>query len=527
MSNENRQPIVVVRDGQSNSGGITGRDSFIHTDRLNGEPIYQMSWGIPNNSIVPVPPKGQFYPMEFPTQLLAMSDVTGCSFTMNFCKRLSKANPGRPIYLIACDVPGTGYNTSNPYYTWGHDGFNSYESILEDQSTKYLTKRMVNAIKDYSPTGSVDYIIGIQGENDKDNQYYQYQVEERLKYLRSIFGDFIFAMGTMLPSWLSLANSMGSPAISDATHRALFHLDNRSTTSFHDHINGAFDGVHYNAESQRQIGHEFFNNINRTIHPYDDVSWPVIFGGSSPNVNDTLIEKLGNLRLKDDEIASSPPLFWYDFSRHNSNYGYMGESKAFWNRVTNKWNSNTTGVNIDSHNCHWSNNDHVNTEINVSGLTEYTKIIMFTPTTKQSTQFGNLMSGSMNSVLWTSSGTVSALVGGQVYKVPNEQLTLRVGHRYLCILSVNSNQVIFKVTDFNDNNKVVSYTIPANKHTFHESDKSVPIHIGNIPKPNNPRDGSEWYGFYGNIDFAAMLPTSLNLWKCTSATNFFTKYWDY
>jgi hypothetical protein len=463
---------VVVRDGQSNSGGITGRSSYISSDRLNGEQIFQMSWGTPGHSDIPVPPEGQFYPMEFPTQILGMSQVTGCSFTMNFCKKLSEAFPNRPIYVIACDVPGTGYNTSNQYFTWGHDGFQSYKDIPDSMEGRYLTKRMVNTIKKYSPTGSVDYILGIQGENDAQNPNYKHQVLERLTYLRELFGNFVFSMGTMLPSWISLAANMGSPARSDATHRAIAHMADNSTTSFHDHLYGAYDGVHFDANSQRQIGIEFFNNIHRNIHAYNDKLWTTLYGDPNTTLDRYLLSNVKTI-----------PSFWYDFSRQNSNYGYMGsESKGFYDKFTNKWNNNTTGVKVDSHNCLWTTNDHLNTEINASGLTHYTKIAMFTPTTQNSIQFGNIMSGSINSVLWINAGTIGALVGGQTYIVPREQLTLEVGHRYLVVLSVSPSQVIFKITDFSNPTKIIATTLPAGVHSFNDGDNNIPIHIGNIPK---------------------------------------------
>ena len=525
MSNENKQnvPIVVVRDGQSNSGGVTGRSSFIHSDRLNGEPIYQMSWGYKGQSNIPVPPEGQFYSMEFPTQMLGMSNVTGCSFTMNFCKKLSKANPGRPIYVIACDVPGTGYNTSNQHYTWGHDGFNSYAEIPDSTGNRYLTKRMVDTIKKYSPTGSVDYIVGIQGENDAQNPNYRYQVLERLDYLRSLFGNFVFAMGTMLPSWLSLGANMGTPALSDSTHRSLAHIANNATTSFHDHIYGAFDGVHYDMESQRLIGIEFFNNIHRNIHAYQDSRYTSLFGGD-------LIDSMNNMDISEEktsETSNSSTLFWYDMNRQNSNYGYMmPESKAFWNRTNGEWNSNTTGVKVGSHDCLWTSNDHLNTGVTASGLTHYTKIAMFTPTTLNSTKFGNIMSGSINSVLWVNNGTIAAMIGGHTYSVPHEQLKLQVGSKYLVVLSVSPEQVIFKVHDFANPNRKISATFPAKSHTFTVADNAVPIHVGNIPKTNDTNDGSEWYGFYGEIHFASMLSRNLNDWDSQQAVNFFSTYWD-
>jgi hypothetical protein len=506
MSNENIQnqltgtPIVVVRDGQSNSGGVTGQNSYIQSDRLNGEPIFQMSWGLTGHGNIPVPVKGKFYQMEFPTQMTGMSEVTGCSFTMNFCKKLCEKFPGRPIYVIACDVPGTGYNTSNQFYTWGHDGFNSYADIPSDRDSKYLTTKMVNTIKKYSPTGTVDYVIGIQGENDKDNSNYQYQVLERLTYLRGIFGNFVFAMGTMLPSWIALAANMGSPAMSDYTHRSISHLADNATTSFHDHLYGAYDGVHFNADSQRLIGEEFFNNIHRNIHAYQDVLWNSIF-------------------------RSEPPIFWYDFSRQNSNYGYLGvESKSFWERTSDKWNTNTTGVTIDSHNCSWSSNDHLNTTVNASGLSNYAKMVIFTP---NSITFGNVMSGSINSVLWIRNGALEALVGGVSYKVPREQLTLKVGNKYAVILSVTDHQVIFKVHNFSRPNLKISVTIPAkqNSHKFSEYDNTIPMHIGNIPKPADTSDGSEWYGFSGKIHFAGMVDRFLYDIECKNAIRFFKTYW--
>lgn len=484
-------PIVVVRDGQSNSGGVTGRKSFIDSDRLNGEQIFQMSWGIQDTSTVPVPPMGQFYQMEFPTQMVGMSGLTGCSFTMNFCKKLAAANPGRPIYLICCDVPGTGYNWGNPYYTWGHDGFTSYADIPDSLQTKYLTKQLVDTVKTYSPTGTFDYLVGIQGENDQKNTNYQSDIMNRISYLRSIFGqDFIFAMGTMLPSWLRLA----APAISDTSHRMLGHSCHRATTSFHDHINGAFDGVHFNSESQRQIGIEFWNNINRNIHAYDDPIWNRLFDKNS--------------------------LFWYDFSRQNSNYGYMGpESKAFWDRTTDTWNENTTGVKVGSHDCLWANNDHVNTGNNASGATNYTKIVMFTP---YAINYGNLMSGSMNSVLWVRGGSIEAMIGGRIYTVPKELMQLVTGRKYTCVLSVSPEQVIIKV------DQSVSVTIPVgnSKHQFNYIDNQTPIHIGNIPKSNDINDGSDWYGFNGEIHFAGMLNRNLNSWDCGQAIDYISKYWN-
>lgn len=500
MSNVNK-PIVIVRSGQSNSGGVTERSSFIPTDRLNGEQIYQMSWGIQGHSSVPVPPMGQFYQMEFPTQMIGMSQLTGCSFTMNLCKKLAKLYPTRPIYLIACDVPGTGFNTSNPYYTWGHDGYNSYENIPESQNGKYLTINMVNTIKQYSPTKSVDYIVEIQGENDKSNNTYQYQVIERITFLRKLFGNFVFAMGTMLPSWINLCVTMGMPAISDSTHRQLSHIIANSTTSFHDHLYDAYDGVHFSALSQRQIGIEFFNSIHRNIHAYNDERWEKLFRKNS--------------------------IFWYDFTRQNSNYGYLAnESLSFWDRISNKWNTNTKGIKVNHHACLWTTNDYINTNVNSSTLSSYTKIAIFTPTSDGDNQLGNIMSGSINSVLWIYLNEIQAIVGGQKYSIPSEQFTIQKNHKYLVILSVSPGQIIIKIHDFNNPTHKISFSVPVEaSHTFNKDDVSIPMHIGNIPDLYNVCDGTTQYGFYGLIHFAAMLSKNMNDLECLNAIDYFNTYW--
>jgi hypothetical protein len=480
------KPIIVVGWGQSNQPGTNGRETFIDTDRLNGEQIYCMSWGIQEYNLIPVPPEGTFYPMEFPIQCLGMSNITGVSGSMNFCKRLATKYPDRPIFYIECAVPGIGFGEENPYYTWNRH---------TENNKRNLVMRMVNAINKYSPTGSIDYLIGIQGEADAQNAMYQYQVLDMHQYMRSLYGDFVFSMGTMLLSWIT---SVDTPILSDATHRAIGHLVPFASTSFHDHLIDAFDNVHFSTKSQRDIGNCIYDNINRNVHPYMDERWSSLFGQS---------------------------LFWYDFSRQNSNHGYMGHnSNCFWDRITGQWNTNTTGVKIDSHNCTWTTDDHLNTEMEASTLTNYTKIVMFKPS--GSISFGNIMSGSINSVLWVFNGTIAALVGGQTYVVPAEQLTLNIDGMYLVVLSVSPDQVIFKVHNFNDPTKIISVAIPVvAEHKYTEEDKSVPIHIGNIPKTEDTNDGSEWYGFNGEIFFGAMLPNNLNDWDCKNAIDFFTTYW--
>jgi hypothetical protein len=499
MSNENNKPLVVLRWGQSNSGGVTGRSCFKAEDRMHDENVFIMSLGIRGFNNVPVPPAGQFYRYELPVQCKAMSNETGVSFIGNFVKKLANNNPGRPIYVIPVDVPGTGFLPNNIHFNWNR------HLLVPSQN---LTLRAVNLIKNYSPTGSFDYMVGIQGENDAQNSKYMSQATDFFNYMYDEFGPYELCLGTMLQSWINLGYVMNKPPKSDPTHRMLAHIPDlkpNATTSYHDDLTDAYDGVHFGDESQRIIGNRMYDAIHRNIHAYEDLRWLTLF-------------------------KNNTPLFWYDFSRQNCNKGYLSSNaKHFWDRIEAKWNTKTDGVKIEARGALWTTNDHLDTRVISSNLAHYTKMVMFTPTTLQATQMGNLMSGSISSVLWTSQGTLQVLVAGHAYTIPQEQLNLKLNHRYLVVVSVSPNQVIFKVRDMTTvalSKHRISVCLPTgnNKHSFGGGDS--PQFIGNIEKAANVSDGSDWYGFHGHIDFAAMLPRSLNDMDCNDAVDYFLTYWN-
>jgi len=208
--------------------------------------------------------QGTWIKAQHPLQHRLIYNNNSVGFGLDFAKELlKKLNPKDEIYLLNCALGGSGFQPSDLGYgtvSWKKSesvNINLYNSMIEDY----------NNVMSKNQGLIMSGILWHQGEADAglNNTNYYYDLVKFITDFRTDMKNtnISFVCGTMLNSWKKMVKGA---ATVDWAHKSIKMLAPWMTDfcDFDDLV-GAYDMVHYNAESQREMGKRYAQKMLQFI----------------------------------------------------------------------------------------------------------------------------------------------------------------------------------------------------------------------------------------------------------------------
>lgn len=196
-------------------------------------------------------------PAQHPLQHTSLYNDNSVGFGLNFAKEYLKTCSSQDeLYLVCCAMGGTGFTPVDFGYgpaCWKKNFKGTYElynMMIND------VKNLLNQDKELKVKG----LLWHQGESDIGNWQYHHDLSNFVKNVREDLGNanLPFVCGTMLKSFKDM-NPMTSMV--DNVHKGVPQYMWLAECAIFDDLMGKADFVHFDAESEREMGKRYCQKV--------------------------------------------------------------------------------------------------------------------------------------------------------------------------------------------------------------------------------------------------------------------------